>query len=556
MMPHRNSWRVWLRRLTQGGFLLLFLILFLQARYMPVNQTGRHVKLFFLFDPLVLAASWLSSHQVASGLLLSLVTIGGTILFGRWFCGWVCPFGALHHLLTGLRKQKAKQKMLTDGYSPWQKTKYYVLATLLVASLFGLNLTGWLDPFSLLYRSTAIVLYPTGSDGVKSLFGWIYQVDPGIAKLRLTAVSEPVYSFLSRTILPSTDIYFCGIVLIAILFAAVILLNLYRARFWCRYICPLGAMLGTAGKNPLIQIKRNEDLCNNCRLCVVDCQGGADPDVPDGWKPSECFYCYNCESACPHQAISFGLHVPASKSASTPAPLRWLLHFVRAPRQQKLDLGRRSLVIAGSAGLGTVLLARASAQGKGHTWNPALIRPPGSVAEDEFLGKCIRCGECMKVCPTNALQPALTEGGFAGLWTPVLNMKLGYCEYECNLCSQVCPTQAIGTNALEQKQQIRIGTAFFDRNRCLPWALARTCIVCEEHCPTPKKAIWLQEVQVTTPEGASLTVKQPHVNPDLCIGCGVCQNKCPLTDQRGVYVTSVGETRNPGNQALLGGSEG
>ena len=233
------------------------------------------------------------------------------------------------------------------------------------------------------------------------------------------------------------------------------------------------------------------------------------------------------------------------------APFRWLKQFVRPPREQKLDLGRRSLLVAGSAGIGGVLLGRTSAQGGGRTWNPALIRPPGSVAEGEFLGKCIRCGECMKVCPTNAIQPAFAEGGITGLWTPVLKMKLGYCEYECNLCSQVCPTHAIQGISLEEKQKIRIGTAFFDRNRCLPWASARTCIVCEEHCPTPKKAIWFQEVQVITPDGAYITVKQPHVNLDLCVGCGICENKCPIADQRGVYVTSVGETRNPENQALL-----
>ena len=238
------------------------------------------------------------------------------------------------------------------------------------------------------------------------------------------------------------------------------------------------------------------------------------------------------------------------------ASLRWLMDFFHAPREQRLDLGRRSLLVAGTAGIGSVLLVRTGAQGEGHTWNPGLVRPPGSLAEGEFLGRCIRCGECMKVCPTNAIQPAFAEGGIGGLWTPVLKMKLGYCEFECNLCSQVCPTQAIQSISLEEKQKIRIGTAFFDRNRCLPWALARTCIVCEEHCPTPKKAIWFQEVEVMTPDGTRISVKQPHVNPELCIGCGVCQNKCPISDDRGVYVTSVGETRNPENQALLSSAEG
>jgi ferredoxin len=235
---------------------------------------------------------------------------------------------------------------------------------------------------------------------------------------------------------------------------------------------------------------------------------------------------------------------------------RWVKHFFRPPRQQQLDLGRRSLLLAGAAGVGTVLIARSSAQGEGHIYNPALIRPPGSVTEEEFLGKCIRCGECMKVCPTNAIQPSAGEAGMVGLWTPVLKMKMGYCEYECNLCQQVCPTHAIQLMTLEEKQKVKIGLAFFDRNRCLPYASARTCIVCEEHCPTPKKAIWFQEVQVMTPDGTLNTVKQPRVNPDLCIGCGICENRCPFTDQRGVYVTSVGEARNPKNQILLDSTAG
>jgi ferredoxin len=231
--------------------------------------------------------------------------------------------------------------------------------------------------------------------------------------------------------------------------------------------------------------------------------------------------------------------------------LRWVKHFFRPPRAARINLGRRALLVAGGAGVGTTLLARVGAQGEQYTYEPELIRPPGSTTEAEFLSKCVRCGECMKVCPTNAIHPATTEAGWTGMWTPVLKMKAGYCEYECNLCSQVCPTQAIQLLTLERKQKVHIGTAFFDRNRCLPYASARTCIVCEEHCPTPKKAIWFQEVEVMSPEGMLVSVKQPRVNLDLCVGCGICENKCPIADRRGVYITSVGESRNPKNQILL-----
>jgi ferredoxin len=233
------------------------------------------------------------------------------------------------------------------------------------------------------------------------------------------------------------------------------------------------------------------------------------------------------------------------------AIVRWLESFFRPPRQEELNLGRRALLLAGAAGAATVSLARVGSTGGQRSFSPSLIRPAGSVPEEEFLSRCQRCGACLRVCPTNALQPALGEGGWTALWTPVLNMKSGYCDYECTLCGQVCPTDAIRLLPLEQKKKVRIGTAFFDRNRCLPYASARTCIVCEEHCPTPKKAIWFEEVQALGADGSRTTVKQPHVNLDLCTGCGICEYKCPIADQRGVYITSVGETRHPKNQILL-----
>lgn len=231
--------------------------------------------------------------------------------------------------------------------------------------------------------------------------------------------------------------------------------------------------------------------------------------------------------------------------------IRWLRNWARPPEEAKLDLDRRALIASGVTGLGGGLLFGIHPLAEGKTYNPDLVRPPGAVAEEEFLARCIRCGECMKVCPTNGIQATLFEAGLQGLWSPLLKMKVGYCEYECTLCTQVCPTDAIRELTVEEKQKIRIGLAYFDKNRCLPYALGRSCIVCEEHCPTPRKAIWFEEVEVVTVRGEKVRVKQPHVDPDLCIGCGICENKCPVTDRAAVIVTSAGETRNPRNQILL-----
>lgn len=255
---------------------------------------------------------------------------------------------------------------------------------------------------------------------------------------------------------------------------------------------------------------------------------------------------------------------------------RWFIHFFRPPKEERINLSRRTAITSGLGGLLSVLFFRSSPLAVGKTFNPGLIRPPGSLGEREFLATCVKCGECMKVCPTNGIQPAFLEAGLEGMWTPVMNMKIGYCTYECTLCGQVCPTQAIrelklevlpdgrylrlepldpselGQDIpLENRKQMKIGQAFFDANRCLPYAFARSCIVCEEHCPTSPKAIWVEEIQMLNSAGEMVPLKRPHVDPARCVGCGICENVCPLKDRSGIYVTSAGESRNKENQFLL-----
>jgi ferredoxin len=180
-----------------------------------------------------------------------------------------------------------------------------------------------------------------------------------------------------------------------------------------------------------------------------------------------------------------------------------------------------------------------------------LIRPPGSLEEKDFLKKCIKCGQCLKVCITNGLQPALLEAGLDGIWSPVLVPRLGYCEYRCTLCGQVCPTGAIRKLSLEEKGTVRIGSAMIDKGRCLPFAHAAPCIVCQEVCPTPEKAIWFEDARVKNRKGETLTLRQPHVDLNLCVGCGICEAKCPVLGRPAITVTSIGESRSPDNQLLL-----
>ena len=165
--------------------------------------------------------------------------------------------------------------------------------------------------------------------------------------------------------------------------------------------------------------------------------------------------------------------------------------------------------------------------------SPALIRPPGALPEEEFTNRCIRCSECMKVCPTGGLQPAITEAGIAGLWSPVLVPRIGECTQNCNLCSQVCSSQAIQPFEISEKPHIYIGRAVIDRSQCIVWNSGKQCLVCDEYCS-------YHAVHWQTVEG----VRRPFVDEHKCVGCGICENACPIQPVAAIRPFSFGDKRN------------
>jgi formate hydrogenlyase subunit 6/NADH:ubiquinone oxidoreductase subunit I len=128
------------------------------------------------------------------------------------------------------------------------------------------------------------------------------------------------------------------------------------------------------------------------------------------------------------------------------------------------------------------------------------------------------------------------QAGLQGLGTPVLVPRLGYCDYSCNACGQVCPTEAIPLLSLEDKRTQVVGRAYIDQSRCLPWSDSQPCVVCEEMCPLPEKAIQLEEREVWAPDGATVTLQLPHVLSASCIGCGICEYRCPVSGQAAIRV--------------------
>ncbi|HRX85405.1 MAG TPA: 4Fe-4S binding protein [Phycisphaerae bacterium] len=522
------------RRCVQLAVLALFVGLLLATRPVPGAAPSAWFGLFAYLDPLILATTALAAHAVPALLLLAFVTVAVTIVLGRVFCGWFCPLGTVH-ALTSRIADAFSNKPRRDTWSRWQLGKYVILAAVLVMCVFGVQWLTLLDPFAILYRTTTTALWPAAQQAVEEGAYAVYQADPHVGSWHLTSWTEPPYQLLRDHVFVVPAQAFLGGGLILAFFLITVALNFVRRRFWCRYLCPLGGLLGVLSWRPWLRRKVEASTCNGCNLCGMTCHGAAATHPATGWKPQECFGCMNCTPSCPTKGIGFELVKPWS----------------RRDGEEPLDLSRRHVLASGAAGIAGVVLLGSAPQARGRTYNPDLIRPPGSLAESDFLARCIGCGACMKICPTGGLQPAALEAGLAGLWTPRLVMALGYCDHECNRCGQVCPTHAIAALPLAEKKQTRIGLAAFDFNRCIPYAYGRNCMVCEEHCPVPDKAIYFRPAEVTDRNGNTQTIQQPRVDAARCTGCGICQNVCPFKDRPAIRVTSANESRHPENQPIL-----
>lgn len=409
-----------------------------------------------------------------------------------------------------------------------QRIKYFILILLLAATVLGLNVVGWMDPIAWLFRSLALAVLPGLGLALRSLFEALAASDIHILKLLsygAEVLVSPVFGYDPKAYQTA---WFIGL-----LFLLILALNRIRPRFWCRVLCPLGALLGICSRFSLLRLEKYPQKCTQCGLCTRHCQGAACPHPGEIWESAECLVCFNCFHVCPEDALAF--------------------KFKTRPRlNKKPDIGRRAVIGGIVAGVSLPYLSRLDGA-IDKSSDPRLIRPPGSLKEEAFLELCQRCGLCMKVCPTNVINPTLAEAGLAGFWTPHLIMTLGYCEYTCTLCGSVCPTGAIAPITADEKinKPIKIGSAYVDRGRCLPWSANAPCIVCQEHCPTSPKAIFLKEDWVTTADGKRLHVQLPFVDLKRCVGCGICENKCPVRGLPAIRTIAAGESRSLRNQILL-----
>jgi MauM/NapG family ferredoxin protein len=487
-----------LRRVIQVTCLAI--VVFLFARTVYPLKSPLPVDLLLRIDPLAAAISFLASRSIVPQMLLSLVLLGATFFLGRFFCGYICPLGTAIDLFDGalIRLRPGRFRPTSIPLFP----KYALLIFLLMLALFGRSLLWPFDPLVIFTRWLVVLFYPvavflanTGLDLFRPLAErWALDV------LAEAGFTQPAFAFW---------------VFPLILFFLILGLGLLGRRFWCRAFCPLGAMLALATRFSPFRRMIAERLCTHCGLCRRHCSMAAIREDEVSIIPGECIECGVCASLCSPKAISFRV----GRSISPP---------------KQVDHDRRRIVMAALAGLVAIPISRAIPALAPS--RPRRIRPPGSVPEEVFLARCLRCGECMKVCLTNGLQPSLSEAGPGGFWTPVLVPRKGPCERQCHLCGQVCPTQAIRSLPLQEKSYARIGRADVERPRCLEWGHGLACLICDEVCP-------YGAIYVGGSGRLGKGQRGPVVDPQICVGCGVCEYHCPVVGEAAIRVSAAGEDR-------------
>ncbi len=526
-------WRWW-RRAAQLVLLLLFLWLFRRTEYGSSNELAGGENLFFRLDPLVGATAMLAARQFLAAFWPAALLLALTLLFGRFFCGWICPLGTLldyfHRLVRPLARTSnryCEAKLPQRAEETLRATRYVLLLAILVAAVFSVQLVGYFDPFGLLFRGLTFA----GDSHLDRSASWALErvvSDEAVGDWQHWAREE-------WHLLPRQGQIFQLAGLSAALLGAIFALEFVARRFWCRHLCPTGAVFGLFAARTWIKRLPNK-VCRACDQCAVDCRMQAHRSETD-FLNQACNLCMNCVDDCAKGIVQFR---PKQAKPS------------KGPRRQPVDLSRRGVLVGLAAGVTLPAATMVGRLGRAGTLDPYLLRPPGAGDEPTFLDLCIRCGECMKVCPTNVLQPTMLEAGIEGMFSPRLVPRFifekSYCEFTCTLCGQVCPTGAIPRLTEEEKHKQPTGKAYFDHALCLPWAENTPCIRCEEMCPTPEKAIKiLRTFTIKGPDGEEVEIHQPYVDRDLCVGCGICESNCTLEGKPAIRVVRV-DAADPGTE--------
>jgi polyferredoxin/Fe-S-cluster-containing hydrogenase component 2 len=448
--------------------------------------------------------------------LASLLLI--TLLFGRVYCSSICPMGIYQDLVAWLSKKFTRKKKYT--YSKAKNVlRWSVLAATVVAFVFGFTfLVGLLDPYGAYGRIATHLLRPAylaGNNLLEAIF-----------------TSFDNYAFYKVSIY-SLSLFSSAIALITL--GVIGYLAWRNGRTYCNTICPVGTTLGFLSKYALFKIRFVDEKCNLCGLCAMKCKASCIDSKNKQIDYSRCVTCFNCLESCNRDAMKYRFALPGKKKPAATAPA---YNFVKAEKPGKevksVDASKRrflsaTLVTGLAAGR---LIAQEVSEGvlpKRELKRQVPIAPPGAVSFDHLREKCISCHLCVSKCPSHVIKPAFLEYGLGGIMQPKLYFDRGFCNYDCTICGEVCPTGAIQPLTIEEKNHTQMGQVQFIIENCIVYYDETSCGACSEHCPT-------QAVHMEPYKGV-LTI--PEIDQEICVGCGACEHACPAIPYKAIYVEGL-----------------
>lgn len=459
--------------------------------------------------------------------LLKLIVAGGvaamagvcmivlmTLLFGRIYCSTICPVGTLQDISIHFAKTLNRRKRFKYYRSPW-----------------------WLQ-YIIFLICAAIVLF-----GGSMIVGDLLEPFSNYGRL-MTSFALPLLLLINNLLaaaLTNFEIYFLydiplhiaevgTLLLTFVFFVTVVYLSITKGRLFCNSFCPAGAILSIISRVSLFKLVIRNELCNDCGACDRVCKAECIDSCSRQIDFSACVGCLNCLSSCPTDAIKY-----TRKPVSIPFLTWFQLKTDLQPDkvEPNFPVGifrtRRELLRTVGIPVSALLLAPGIVEsGIIFSDRRQTISPPGSLSIKHFTSICTACHLCVGSCPTNVLRPSFLEYGIAGMSQPMMDYQAGYCNYDCVICGEVCPTGAILKRSVDEKKRIQIGKAKFNKDDCIVVSKKKDCAACSEHCPT--KAVH------TVPYGNGLFL--PEVDDKICVGCGACEHVCPVMPRKAIQVNS------------------
>ncbi len=423
-----------------------------------------------------------------------------SLFFGRLYCSVICPLGVFQDVAAWKSRWfKKKGRRYRFGYAkPKNVLRYSLLGLTILFWVFGSSLLViTLDPYSIFGRIMSQIFQPVFI-GLNNI-------------LSATLIKNGIYVIYG---VPQHAVILPVIALTVIFFVLVSVMAWLSGRLYCNTICPVGTFLGLISKISLFRINIEKPACTQCSACEKRCKSQCIDSMAMEVDDSRCVSCFNCLSVCKKGALKYSFRYAGNKRNSPVV---------------EVNKSRRIFMLTSGAVVAAIATAKAEklTGTKDEILSRKPIMPPGAGDREKFNSKCTGCQLCVSKCPMHVLQPAALEYGVSGIMQPRLAFSTQvYCNQDCTICSEICPTGALSKLSTDEKRVTQIGIAHFRKPLCVVYTDEKDCGACAEHCPT-------QAVHMI-PYKNGLTI--PEVTADLCIGCGGCESICPVRPYQAIYV--------------------